>query len=202
MHTTPGEEALPGVSKEISEVRAVVETSWSVKSEEGPNADTVLNELKKCEIAHFACHGLSDFANPSNSHLILQKFQSPGSAPVRDLLTVRQISEIDLKHAKIAYLSACSTAENKAQNLVDEVLHLASGFQVAGFGHVIATMWPAGDDVCVEVAKTFYSQIVKSWGGGKSYDAIAAALHTSTMKIREKYRRQPLAWAQFIHSGV
>jgi CHAT domain-containing protein len=46
-----------------------------------------------------------------------------------------------LKGAKLAYLSACSTAENKIDQLADEVIHLASAFQVAGFRHVAGAMW-------------------------------------------------------------
>ncbi|KAH7114141.1 hypothetical protein B0J13DRAFT_460385, partial [Dactylonectria estremocensis] len=58
--------------------------------------------------------------------------------------------------AQIAYLSACSTAENKAARLSDEVIHVVSGFQVAGFPHVVACLWPTGDSECVGVAKRFY----------------------------------------------
>ncbi len=65
--------------------------------------------------------------------------------PEQDLLTVRCSVGLRLKGAQIAYLSACSTAENKAAWLSDEVIHLVSGFQVAGFPHVIGCLWPAGD---------------------------------------------------------
>jgi CHAT domain-containing protein len=57
-----------------------------------------------------------------------------------------------LSQTIFAYLSACSTAENRASRLQDEVVHLASGFQVAGFSHVIASMRSSNDKVCVEMA--------------------------------------------------
>jgi CHAT domain-containing protein len=50
---------------------------------------------------------------------------------------VHDVSELKLERVRIAYLSACSTAENKAARLRDEVIHIVSGFQVAGFAHVI-----------------------------------------------------------------
>jgi CHAT domain-containing protein len=70
-----------------------------------------------------------------------------GSSAKPEKLIVRKVSERHLKEARVAYLSACSTAENRAANLAAEVIHLASGFQVAGFGHVIEFMWPSDGDI-------------------------------------------------------
>lgn len=42
---------------------------------------------------------------------------------------------------------------------MDEVLHLASGFQAAGFPHVVATMWPAEEEASVAVAGGFYARL-------------------------------------------
>ncbi len=46
----------------------------------------------------------------------------------QDRLTVKRISEMNLRYARLAYLSACSTAQNKAEQLSDEALHVVSGF--------------------------------------------------------------------------
>ena len=151
-------------------------------------------------MVHFACHGVSNHVDPLNSYLVLQENASP--MPKIDKITVRQISEASLTNAKIAYLSACSTAENKAQQLADEVIHLASGFQVAGFSHVIASMWVADDQVCFQVAKGFYEQVVANLPTRQSNEAIAAALHGSVEKIRSRYSKAPLQWAPFIHIGA
>jgi CHAT domain-containing protein len=40
--------------------------------------------------------------------------------------------------------------------------HVVSGFQVAGFPHVVGCLWPAGDEECVEVARLFYSSVLQS----------------------------------------
>jgi CHAT domain-containing protein len=55
-------------------------------------------------------------------------------------MTVLDISEVLLKHTQVVYLSACSTAENRVELLADEVIHVVSGFQVAGFAHVIGCL--------------------------------------------------------------
>jgi CHAT domain-containing protein len=60
---------------------------------------------------------------------------------VADPLSVGDISQLRVDNARIAFLSACSTAKNNAQApLADEVIHLASAFQVAGFPHVIGSL--------------------------------------------------------------
>ena len=106
----------------------------------------------------FACHGSTDHADPSNSGLILQR--QDGQDRQRDRLTVQRVSELSLSGAHIAYLSACSTAENKAERLSDEVIHVVSGFQVDGFPHVVGCLWPSMDRICVEVvADGFYQSL-------------------------------------------
>lgn len=50
-------------------------------------------------------------------------------------------------------------AENKAVRLLDEVIYVVSGFQVAGFLQVVGCLWLAGDSECVDVVKWFYSGI-------------------------------------------
>lgn len=74
-------------------------------------------------------------------------------------MMVRHISDIQLRNARITSLSACSTAENRVTRPADEVIYLASGFQVAGFAHVIGSMWSSSDEICVEIAKEFYRQL-------------------------------------------
>lgn len=69
------------------------------------------------------------------------------------------ISRTHSKNAQIAYLSACFTAANAVDALADENIHLASAFQLAGFNHVLATMWKSNDIACVAVAKVFYAAL-------------------------------------------
>ena len=66
---------------------------------------------------------------------------------------------------------------------MDEVLHVVSGFQVAGFRHVIGCLWPSDDNVCVEVAKSFYSELGRN--GTMEYDdrAVALALHKAVVEV-------------------
>ena len=79
------------------------------------NAETVLEQLNRCDVVHFACHGTSSHIDPFDSSLILQKSTTGGL--ITDKLTVRQIVDAHLERATIAYLSACSTADTRKQHI-------------------------------------------------------------------------------------
>lgn len=105
------------------------------------------------------------------------------------------------KRGGCTHLSACSTAENKAARLSDEVIHVVSGFQVAGFPHVIGCLWPAGDSECVEVSKRFYSSVLQRNQSVISTE-VASAVQEAVMAVRAEDLSMPLNWAQFVHYGV
>lgn len=201
MATTPGADDLDGVLAEIVAVTDTIGNYVHAECLSQPDADTVKRRLADCHIAHFACHGVSEPRDPSQSGLLLQTI---GDSPEQDRLTVGSLYEIDCSQGQIAYLSACSTAENRSKWLVDEVLHVVSGFQVAGFRNVIGCLWPADDTVCAEVAKPFYSELCR--GGKMEYNdgTVSLALHKAVLQISRssQYRKRPLHWAQYVHFGA
>jgi CHAT domain-containing protein len=150
MPTTPGMSDLPGVGEERTRLVHAASGHLSVTHFEAPCVEHVIKALPRYTIVHFPCHGVTNSVDPSQSGLVLQK------GMYQDRLTVQKVSEMDLRNAKIAYLSACSTAQNEAARLSDEVIHVVSGFQVAGFPHVIGCLWPSNDRICVQVADRFY----------------------------------------------
>lgn len=198
MPNTPGEIDLPGVVEEKSAICHAVQHPHRVQCLELPRKEAVLRVLRDFSIVHFACHGSSDLTDPSSSFLALQG----NSDTTPDKLTVQEMANLNLGQAWLAYLSACSTAENKVSGLYDEVLHLASSFQVAGFGHVIASMWPCEDVICSQVANIFYRRLTQNNDKNWSNKAVAAALHAAVMEIRTENPGQPHLWAQYIHTGA
>ncbi|MCJ1334091.1 hypothetical protein MMC10_010798 [Thelotrema lepadinum] len=201
MPTTPGGNPLPGVTSEKRAILDATDGSATVEALDQPNVDQVMAGLGRCSIAHFACHGMTDPRDPSNSGLLLQKANASGE-PVVDLLTVQRISETAVERARVAYLSACSTAENKTRRLEDEVIHVVSGFQVAGFAHAIGCLWPSVDRICADVARHFYSSLVRDGALVLENREIAFALHQSIQHIRAREWKSPLNWAQFVHFGA
>ncbi|GKU07053.1 tpr containing protein [Fusarium langsethiae] len=175
---------LPGASDEIREVRFSCPSLNLYPIEPAILCkDDVLKELRCCEAFHFAGHGLSDPSEPSKSTLCLQDWKA-------NPLTVGDLRELKLQTTApwLGYLSACSTSQVRAENLVDETIHLASACQLAGFRHVVGTLWQVSDRYCVQVAKSFYGHL----GAGEITDfAIAKALHFTVLGIRDQWMERP-----------
>ncbi|WZH47126.1 CHAT domain-containing protein [Fusarium acuminatum] len=193
---------LPGVEKEADMIFEAACSHLNTTVLTNPSADQVLEVLGKCRIAHFACHGTSESSDPSNSGLILQKSTEPDEVLEQDRLTVYRVSELRLGRTQIAYLSACSTAENKSARLLDEVIHVVSGFQVAGFPHVVGCLWPAGDSECVDIARRFYTSILQQNQPAIQDNKVASTLREAVMAVRAADINMPLNWAQFVHYGA
>ena len=201
MPTTPGMAALRAVEKERRAIiQAIGEQKLTVDLN-GPTASDVLKHIEYCSIAHFACHGFMDHTDPSNSGLIFQKRNEHESFEA-ELLTFQNISEANLKNAYIAYLSACSTAQNRVAQLADEVIHVASGFQTAGFRHVVGCLWPSNDAICFQIARGFYELLFSQKGMPRNDRDVAVALHGSILKVKNENPRRPLLWAQYVHYGA
>lgn len=203
MPKTPGEKDLPDAEEEVARIVEVMKGSGSVLTEhlERPSAKDVLDRLQlgSCHAIHFACHGITDEKDPSSSHLVLLK---NGEA---DKLTVQDISSRNTEVAQLAYLSACSTAHNPAMRLADEAIHIASGFQLAGFTHVVAAMWPSESRFCREISVDFYRSLFdgkEHHGIGEGHRKLRIAFYEAVKKVQKKYPNHPLKWAPFIHMGA
>lgn len=201
MFKTPGQIPLPGVEDEAKAIAEACQGAYSVEVLPQPTAEDVLKKLSGIDIVHFACHGFSDPADPSNSHLLLQKPGEKGL--IVDKLSLSQIAGVVTRgQAQLAFLSACSTAEVKASKLADEGLHLANAFQVSGFGHVIGALWSANDDVSARVAELFYVNLVKANQPIYCDGVVASALRNAVLQVRTEFSKSPELWAPFIHLGV
>jgi hypothetical protein len=170
-----------------------------------PSSQTVLQELPKHTLAHFATHGISDPKDPLRNHLILMNTASndhTSSAPKRDNLSVPDIFRCTSDNAILAFLAACYTADSQNPELADENLHIANAFQIAGFPHVIGSLWPANEFVCPMFARTFYEGLAR-WGGelSLSNDLLAFAAQYAVMVLIRDYINEPRLWAGFVHFG-
>src|SRR5436190_676636 len=92
-----------------------------------------------------------------------------------------------LKISKIffqkAFLSACHTADVRVEELLDEGIHIAGAWQLAGFSYVLATLWRVDDAHSVEVARDVYSGMV---GPDMIHvDRSAESLHRAIRRLRE-----------------
>ncbi len=132
--------------------------------------------------------------DPSRSLLLLHDHDS-------DPLTVASLAPIRLDQARLAYLSACRTAFNPSIDLADEAIHLTTAFQLAGYPHVVGTLWEIDDALAVHVADTFYAALAT---GNNTIDTryAAQALHHAVRPIRDEQPETPSLWAAYVHAGA
>ena len=116
-------------------------------------------------------------------------------------MTVASLAPVNLSHAQLAYLSACDTALTRDTTLADEAIHLTTAFQLAGFPHVIGTLWAILDATAVDIAGAFYTALRAS-AGTLDTSRAACALHDAVRTKRDQFPRHPSLWAAYLHVGA
>ena len=111
-------------------------------------------------------------------------------------LTVVDLTKARLQGVELAFLSASTTARSGAA-LLDEPIHLAAACQLAGYRHVVASLWPIADADTAWLTERFYTHLTTS---ATTTDA-ATALHLATRRLRALNRTHPSHWAPYTHTG-
>jgi tetratricopeptide (TPR) repeat protein len=179
MQDTPEHSRLPFAVKEIAMLHDLCRLMGFNPIEPGQRKQDIMPHLPDCKIFHFAGHGHSDNRDPSQSFLLLEDWKN-------DRLTVATLLETNLrKHSPfLAYLSACGTGQIKIERLVDESIHLISACQLAGFRHVIGTLWDVNDELCVDMARITYEGMRD---GGMTDESVCRGLHKATRELRDRW---------------
>ncbi|KAI0855328.1 CHAT domain-containing protein [Xylaria cubensis] len=186
MKDTPGQKRLKHARNEVDVVKNICESMELPCVQPQPRKMEVSRALEDCSIFHFSGHGDANEANPLRSLLMLEDWK-------KDPLTLESMLSTNLSSESpfLAYLSACGTSQIRHQNSTDESIHLASAFQLAGFRHVIGTLWEVDDELCVQMGKLTYEFLREN---GISDKSVSSALHHATRQLRDE-------WAQLKGGG-
>ncbi|MGW7431578.1 CHAT domain-containing protein [Streptomyces sp. NPDC054861] len=185
---TPGAAPLPGASQEARLLRGLFPDGVELAGR-AATVDAVRDRLPAHPWVHFSCHGVSDPLEPSASGLVLHDGR----------LTVLHAAEQSPTEAVLAVLSACSTSQG-GMLLPDESVHLVSAFQLAGYPHVIGTLWPVADKVATRLTERFYASLADDLAHGRPLDP-ATALHGPVRELRARLLHAPHLWAAHLHNG-
>ncbi|QLH25940.1 CHAT domain-containing protein [Streptomyces sp. Rer75] len=190
MPRTPGAADLPGARDEAGLLAGLLPDATSLT---GPEAtrDQVDAALREATWAHFACHAQSRFDDPSSSLLLLHDHQDKP-------FDVRHLSALRLPFAELAYLSACGTSR-PGRHMTDEAVHISAAFQLAGFPHVIGTLWTIKDRAAPKMARAIYTDLLHRPQHDRD---IAQVVHRAAHRMRQAYPRLPLMWAAHLHVGL
>ncbi|MFF7843853.1 CHAT domain-containing protein [Streptomyces ossamyceticus] len=188
----PDAPPLPGAERETEALRTLL-PDCTVLSAADARHDAVLTALEARRTVHFACHAVADPRVPSRSRLLLCDHRERP-------LTVREIAGVSNPAGALCYLSACATTK-AAPRLADEFVHITSAFQLAGFSHVIGTLWPVSDVHAATVATRCYEALR---GPGSTLETwrAAAAVSAAARSVRDIMPGSPLHWAGHVHWGA
>jgi tetratricopeptide (TPR) repeat protein len=156
----------------------------------------VLDTLPRHQWLHFIGHSYQDLANPALGGMRL----ADGD------LTALEFASVRLTGAALAYLSSCEGATGGART-TDDPLHPALACLVAGFRHVIGTLWSVGDSAAADVAEQFYRRLTVPGaesgaepGAESGAGEFAHLLHAAVRAMRMTH--PPEVWAAYIHVGA
>ncbi|KZV61475.1 hypothetical protein PENSPDRAFT_658857 [Peniophora sp. CONT] len=174
---TPGLSNLPGTQKECARIRALIpDTAYTLLEHEQAVVAKTATVINQYPWVHFACHGVQDAVDPTQSAFALYDGR----------LTLSMLMGTVADNAELAFLAA--------------------GMLVVGFKGVIATMWSIGDEDAPIVAEAYYRKLLdlrSSGTVGAGRTGAAYALHEAVKVLREKVGEQNLVkWAPFVHFGV
>ncbi|KAK6544792.1 hypothetical protein TWF694_001475 [Orbilia ellipsospora] len=178
MDTTPKHSSLRFAKEEVNELDRILPSDVPRIKLERPSRKDVVDRLPNCSIFHFAGHGKVDPSDPSKSELLINDWED-------NPLTVETLVGLNFRENPplLAYLSACSTSDAQAESSQDEVIHLAAACQLAGFQHVVGSLWEVSDRYSVDAAKEIYETI----GRNKIMDggSISLGVHRAAKLLRD-----------------
>lgn len=164
-------------------------TSNDVTMMHNPTRREVLFELPEAGIVHFACHGFSA-QDPSQSGFYLKEWKA---SP----LTVSDLTSVNSKSTKFAYLSACHTSAMRDPQLLDESITLSSAIQLSGYPSVVGSLWWVEDIHSAQVAKDVYEWMLDDAGINERHAAEGLRNAVRALRDRTRFAKRP-----YIHIGI
>ncbi|KAH6646613.1 CHAT domain-containing protein [Truncatella angustata] len=185
MEYTRNKSQLKYASKEIEAIKTIGELVKIKPIFPEKRKSAVQLALEDCEIFHFAGHGSTHPVQPLQSQLLLDDWED-------DPFTVGSLLQINLSRRMpfLAYLSACGTSQILDEQSADESIHLSSACQLAGFRHVIGTLWSVDDELCVKMATPIYNTLAKE---GLCDESVSYGLHLASRQLRDEWV-QSMIW--------
>jgi tetratricopeptide (TPR) repeat protein len=152
----PGVPALLGVKRELEEAERAW-SSWNVPvrrlADDAADKATVLEALAGATLVHIACHGVFETDRPDRSGFVLLPHP-----PERDVLSVRDLSGVDLRRVAHVTATACWSADHF---LVPGrwIIGLPEVFLRGGAGSLLGSLWQVEDMVAVSFMRHFYARL-------------------------------------------
>ena len=144
------QQPMPYAQLEAAIIRHLVSANHCIS---GKNAakETVLNALEQNYTTfHFTGHGYYNSLHPEKSAIMLTD----------DLLTAKDISQLNLSSYRLICLAACETAITGKNNITTEYVGLASAFLKSRSHNVLSTLWTVDELSSTWLMIKFYQHLL------------------------------------------
>jgi CHAT domain-containing protein len=146
--------------------------------------EQVKTELQQAAVLQFYTHGTASFTEPlDHSFLLLASGLH---------LTLREILDLKLDRARLAFLAACETGIPGTQ-IIDEVVSLPAGMMQAGVPGIIGSLWIVSDISTMLLVARFYNL----WKSKDSQLSPAEALRQAQIWLRDTTNQEK---RDYLHS--
>jgi CHAT domain-containing protein/tetratricopeptide (TPR) repeat protein len=174
---------LPNAEQEAMAIAPLFNTNALTRK--NGTKQTILQQMPKAKLIHFATHGSFYDRNGFKSWLAFAPTTTDSG-----ILTAEEVAQMQLS-ADLVVLSACDTGRGRVTG--DGVVGLSRAFIAAGVPSVIVSLWSVPDAPTADLMKDFYQQLQRN---PDKAQALRQAM-LSTLKTHP----QPKNWAAFTLIG-
>jgi CHAT domain-containing protein len=149
---------LPGVRRELQHINQWLNhhkiEHWQLKNDKASKA-AIIEKISKASLLHIACHGTFEPNQPDSSGLVL--ISNSGE---QEILSLRELSEIDLTKLRHATISSCWSADHFILPR-RWIISLPETLWRAGTQSILGSLWEVDDQVAVFFMARFYDYLDK-----------------------------------------
>jgi CHAT domain-containing protein len=145
--------SLPGVEQELRQINLWFQKHltkvFTYKNNEAQK-EIILEKLKTANLLHIACHGTFEHNKPDQSGLVLTE----------GILSLRELSYLDLTQLDHATLSSCFSADHFISP-GRWVISLPETLWRSGTQSILGCLWEVDDQIAIEFITRFYLHLDK-----------------------------------------
>jgi len=156
---------------------------------------SIVDEIGRADVAHFAAHYEIDPRSPISSRLLLASQDGDRAHPQRSGLNSGDIYRMNLTRTRLVVLSGCKTGIEQ-QFGGEGPMGFARSFLVAGVPVVVASLWPVDSDATAELMIAFHR-----FRTAARLSTTEALMRAQQEMMGRKNYSHPYYWAGFTTIG-
>lgn len=184
---------LPDAQREVAEIAKNYD-SHNVLITRRATKTTIMTDLPRADVAHFAAHYEIDPRSSLLSRLVLAPEPGEHSDLQGSSLHAADIYRMDLRRLRLVVLAACDTGIEQ-QFGGEGPISFARSFLVAGVPVVVASLWPVDSASTAELMISFHRY------RKQNHSTVESLMYAQQEMIKKERYRDPYYWAGFTVVG-